>query len=501
MASLTSRVARGAAWMVAMRLSVRLIGLASTLILLRLLEPQDFGIVAMATAVAAAIDVLRQFGFDIALIQNPHSGPGEYNTVWTLDVLFAVGCGALIALIAKPAAVFYSEPALVPLFYVIATITAINGLQNVGIVDFRKYLQFNREFHFLVAVKVIGFIVTIGLATWLRSYWALVLGMGSMAIASVILSYTMHPYRPRLSLVAVRRLFRFSKWIFINNISNLVKLRGADFVIGRIAGTRPLGLFTLAYEISNLPTSELVAPINRALLPGFSQISGDSARSSRAFVRAAAVMALLSFPMAFGISATAELLGTVVLGEKWLDAVPLMKILALSGAITAILSPIASALISLGKPRIVATMSLCNALTLVTVVIFLTQRHGAYGAVFAILVVSIAFLPIYFFVASRYIRITRRDLGAIFVRPGAAATAMYIVVISLPRIFGHDALHLLLSVGVGASVYVTLLLGLWVAWGRPQGSSEAYVLNSCESLLARNGFGSVVLKRMRQPHD
>lgn len=494
MASLSNKIAVGAAWMIGMRLAVRSIGLVSTLILLRLLEPRDFGIVAMVTAVIAAIDALRMFGFDIALIQNQHAGPDEYNTVWTMDLIFGLASGLIIGLVAQPAAAFYSEPALVPLFYVLAAANVIFGLRNVGIVDFRKHLQFDREFLFSVSIKVAGFIVTVGLAFWLRSYWALVIGMATTTVVNVVLSYAMHPYRPRLSLVAVRSLFRFSKWIFLNNMSIFIRLRGPDFIIGKLSGTRGLGLFTLAYEISNLPTSELVAPINRALLPGFSRISSDIERSGRAFVRAAAVVALFSLPMAFGIAATAELIGTVILGEKWLDAVPLLKILALSGAITAILSPIASALISLGRPGVVATVSFCNAVVLIPTLIFLTYRYGVYGAAVAVLIVSLVFVPVYFIVGSRYIRITVRDIATIFFRPGISAACMYASVTALPRITAYDSANLALLAVIGALVYAACELALWSIFGRPVDSAEAYAFDAGKSLLSRSEPGRRALR-------
>ena len=104
--TLASRIAFGAAWMVFLRFSVRIIGLVSTLILVRLLVPADFGIVAMATSIFAIIELLTAFSFDVALIQKQDVGPDEYNAAWTLNVLLGAAAGGVLVLVAYPAAGF-----------------------------------------------------------------------------------------------------------------------------------------------------------------------------------------------------------------------------------------------------------------------------------------------------------------------------------------------------------------------------------------------------------
>ncbi|MFK8015357.1 MAG: oligosaccharide flippase family protein, partial [Gammaproteobacteria bacterium] len=265
MATLGNKIALGAIWMVLMRLSIRFIGLISTLILLRLLSPGDFGLVAIVMAVVATIDLIRSFGFEIALIQDQDAGRDEYDTVWTMEVLMATLMGVIMALIAVPAARFYDEPRLTVLFLIIGAANFVHGFANVGIVDFRKQLMFAKEFRYNVAVKVIGFVTTISCAFVMRSYWALIIGTVVTKVAMLVLSYTMHEYRPRFSLKSLSKLFRFSKWIFLNNVGIVARMRGPDFMIGKFSGTTGLGVYAVAYEISNLATTELIAPINRAL--------------------------------------------------------------------------------------------------------------------------------------------------------------------------------------------------------------------------------------------
>jgi len=487
MKDIGARVAIGAAWTVALRFSVRLIGLASTLILLRLLTPHDFGIAAMVAAVVATVDMLRKFGFEIALIQRRDANEDDYNAVWTMEIILACLSAVVVAMIAEPVARFYSEPVVAPLIYLIAASSVIHGFRNVGIVEFRKELTFDKEFKYYVSAKIVGFVATISLAFWLRSYWALIIGVAVLKVTEVFLSYSMHKFRPKLSLVAFGRLFGFSKWMFVYNIGTVLGKRGPDFIVGKIAGLGGLGIFSLSYEISNLPTSELVAPINRALLPGFSKISNDRERSRRAFVRVAAVIAMVALPAAFGIASTAELIGIVILGQKWLAAVPLLKVLGLCGAITTILSPISSAMIALGRPGVVALLAVCNALVLLPAIVIFMRDEDVYGAALAMLCTLLFFLPIYFMAAAKVISITLRDIVSILFRPLMASILMYGVVVVLPEISSSDGLQLGISVFVGAFSYVVASLALWLPTSRSPESAEAYAITQIAGFLRASG--------------
>src|SRR5437899_3290473 len=112
MTSINQKMARGIVWMVGARLMDRLIGVLSTLVLARLLVPDDFGLVAMATAILGILELLGAFNFDLALIQRNEPGREHYDTVWTFNVLFGLLCGAALVLLAIPASTFYREPRL-----------------------------------------------------------------------------------------------------------------------------------------------------------------------------------------------------------------------------------------------------------------------------------------------------------------------------------------------------------------------------------------------------
>jgi len=248
--ALGRQIARGAGWMVAMRWSIRLIAVVSTVILARLLSPSDFGVVAMAMLVVALIEVSADFGFEQALIQNQQATRQHFDTAWTLNLIRGVLGAALLLALAQPAGNFLDEPRIVPVIGWLSLSLFLGGLKNVGVVEFRKELWFAREYRFLVATKIISFVITVGLAIAWRSYWALVVGMIARSAAMVTLSYVMHEYRPRLALSRVRELFGFSIWILFNRYIHYANSNFGRLLVARFLDAASLGVLTLAREIS-----------------------------------------------------------------------------------------------------------------------------------------------------------------------------------------------------------------------------------------------------------
>ena len=258
----------GAAWMVLFKLTERSLGAISTLILVRILAPSDFGIVAMAVSFSAMAEMLGAFGFDVALIQNRAADESHYHTAWTLNVLLGLGISLFIAIAAKPVAMFYHQPGLIWVVLATAIGPLVGGFENIGVVAFRKDLQFRREAAYQISRKIVGFAVVVPLALWTHSYWALVAGSLTSRLTGTVMSYWVHPFRPKFFLAASQAIFRFSKWLLLNNLLNFLRVRASDFVIGRFLGPATLGLYNVSAEFASLPTTDLGAPINRALLPG-----------------------------------------------------------------------------------------------------------------------------------------------------------------------------------------------------------------------------------------
>lgn len=489
-ATTAAKVARGAAWMMAARLADRLVGVFSTLILARVLTPADFGLVAMAMAVIGLIELASAFGFEVPLVRAVQPSRALYDTVWTLNLLFGVGCAAATALSAAPAAHFYNDERLFPIMLILALGWAVGSLANVGTVDYRRHLDFAKEFRFLMAARIVTFSITIPCALIFRSYWALIAGISAGRLATVLSSYWWHPYRPRLCLASARELFSFSLWIFIDKIASFGNARAADFVLGRTHGASEVGVYRLAEEIGYLPGSEFVAPINRAFLPGASRLVEGGRSMVEVISIATGIVALILVPACLGIAAVADPLVRAMLGQKWLAAIPIVEIMAVNALLVALWANQYTALLAAGLPKLPGLVSLARFAVFAPCVLLLTPMHGAWGVAASALASSVFAVTIGLQVSLRRLCVPfGMYVGALW-RPLVGSLVMFAavrhVVTSLDS--SDSSLQAVgdlgIAVATGVGVYVAAMALLFFAAGRPRGA-EQLLLERIKLLLGR----------------
>ena len=481
-ASLNRRTAIGVAWMTAARATVRVLGLVSTLVLARLLAPMDFGIVAMAMSIAAALELLTMFSFDAALIQERQISRAHYDTAWTLNLAMAVALALALAFAAAPAAAFYREPRLEHVMLFIGAKYVLDNAGNPGTVDFRRNLTFDREFAMHVGPKLASLVVTLPLAFWLRDYRALIAGMLVGSTATCLLSYVMHPHRPRWCVAQSRALFRFSRWLLLNNVVRFLRQRSADFIVGRALGSAPLGVLSIGAEISSLPSTEMVAPINRVLFPSYAKLADDPERLCAGFLTTLGFIALLILPVCAGLAAVADPLVRVALGEKWLEVIPLISLLALAGASDVLQANTSAVYHAIRRPWLIALTGAIQAALLIPMLLVAVAWSGLIGVAGAILLHGVVLaLPITFWIFFRHTPIRPREVWLVCWRPVIACAVMYAVMAQLLNVAGAqpDLLRtvalLVFACLVGALTYVVAGLVLWHATGRPAGAESAVI--------------------------
>src|SRR5579862_155053 len=374
--SIRDGMARGAAWMVLFKLVDRGLGVVSTLVLARLLVPADFGLVAMATSVIALLELITYFGLDTTLLRQKETTDEHFNAVWTLNVLCGCAVAILMVALSIPAAHFYREPRVTAVICVLAAAPLVQGFENVGVVTFRKEMRFDRYFRFMFYKRVVKFVLTLMAALWLRTYWALVCGMLLARISGVAFSFLMQSFRPRFSLRSLGDLMHFSKWLMLHNLMQFLRDRGSDFVVGRLAGPASLGLFSVATEISSMPGTELVAPINRAVLPAYMNIAHDLPALRREYIAVMSMVSLLAIPLVAGFAICAPFFVLLFLGPKWVETASLIEILAFYGVTRIMQSNAYSAFLALGKPQYYVAISFIHVCVLVLMLVVLTLLHG-----------------------------------------------------------------------------------------------------------------------------
>jgi O-antigen/teichoic acid export membrane protein len=424
--------------------------------------PEDFGLVAMAMVLYQIVEALSEFNFNTLLLVERHVGRDYYDTVWTLTLIRGVAIAAVLCLLAAPAATFFSEPRVESIIYALALVALLGGLNNVGVVDFQKEFRFGLDLVYGVAQKLCAFVVTVTLAFVVGTYAALVAGVLASAVAGAILSFAMQGYRPSFSLLRWREVLRFSRWLLLSNLLHALYRRVDSFFIGKFLGAGSLGIYTVAFEISALPSELLVLPIRRALLPGYARLSKDIDALRAVFVDSFALMFLFVMPVAAGLALTADALVPVLLGQRWLDAIPLIQVLAFLGCLRACSSNISTAV---GVPLIVAG----------------AYFGGLLGAAWMVTVAGAFNVVIAFGFAARLLHLPVMAVFGPAWRTTLATVAMAIPVAAIGLSWGEldstasAIAKLAAQVSTGCVTFVVAQTVLWRLWGFPRGPESQIV--------------------------
>ncbi len=459
--------------MVLFRLVDRSVGIVSTSILARLLLPADFGLVAMAMSIIALIELATAFSFEVALIQKAEPKREHFDTAWTLNIIVAAVGAVLTAALAHPAATFYGDSRLAVVMFAIGAAWLVSGFENVGTVNFRRSMNFAAEFKLLAVKRMVTFVVTMAAAFYLRSFWALVIGMATGRVTGVLLSYQMQPFRPKLSLRCARELFSFSGWLLLNNMALVLVSRVPHFMVGRLFGAQSLGAYTVGAEISQLAHTELIAPINRALFPGYARLVGDPPAFRRTCIEATAVILIIVLPVSTGIALLAEPIVRVLLGVQWREAVPIIQILAFAGAATAVTANNVQVYLAVGRPHLFTLVLVTRLVLLVVMMVILSNAFGFVGFAYAELISTFGSLAVGLPLLFKVLQLRARDYLATVWRPLMASAMMGIGLHALHQTvglvggLGVALAELLLSVPIGLILYALCLGLLWRLAGSP----------------------------------
>ena len=490
-ASLMGQAVRGFGWIFAWRMTTRILGMASTLLLVRLLAPADFGLVALSSSFLQAIDAFSALGVEEAVVRTHAPDRPLYDTAFTMIALRSAGMALLLALGAAPLAAFFAEPRLAPVVLVTAAITLVSGFENVGMLEFRRDLRFDREFRLQAVPRLAGVATTVVAALIWRDYWALVIGSAALRLVRLPTSYLMHPYRPRPTLAAWRQLVGFSFWTWLLCMVRLARDRVQVFVLGRVLGTASLGIYSIALEIAGMPGSELVLPMGRALFSAISVARRSGGDAETIWLRVVGLTALVVFPAGVGLALVAEPLVRLMLGPQWMAAVPLVRIAAAAGAFTLFDHFCHIQLDAAGLVHIDFRGNCVTATVRVALAVALVPAFGMAGAIWGLAAAALFDQLVYLVIKKLVLPFRPVLLLRQVWRPAVATGAMAAAVAwsGLARLpAGADGLaaaqHLLAPALLGAVAYAGVLLLAWRLAGRPDGA-EADILASLRQRLAR----------------
>lgn len=351
---LAHRAMNAGVWALGLRITLRILLLVRTVILARLLAPDDFGLMAIATLVILLFDRLSQMGFDSALVQQKGDIRSYLDTAWTFQIARATAIALMLLVAAPVIAGIFDAPDVEPIVRALSIAVILRGLASLGVVDFWRELRFSRFSLLQVSDKLADVVVSIIAAIILGNAWALVFGVIAGSLTGTITSYLIHPYRPKLrwNRAQAGELFGFGKWVMAATVLTYTVNNLDDILVGRILGVAALGFYRMAYNFSQAVSTEISHTVSPVAFPTYSKLQDDPPRLRTAYMGTLHLVAFLAFPVAAGTALVATDLTIGVLGDKWAPMISALQLLSIAGLARALMGTTNSLFKAKGKPHI-----------------------------------------------------------------------------------------------------------------------------------------------------
>jgi len=460
---LDRRLIHGIAWTGVMKWLGQIVSWVSTVVVARLLEPSDYGVVGMATLFLGLVMLVNEFGFGAAIIAHRGLSSDQRAQINSFAVLLGIATYGVCVAAAIPLAMFFGVPALRSVVVVMGIPILFGALRTVP----TSLLERDLRFKLLAGIETIQVCfqaaVVVGLALAGFGYWSLILSGVAGALVSTALVVMSRPSgfswpRPK----SIRGALAFSNHVLVSRVAWYVQSNADFLVAGRVLGQAALGVYTLAWTIASAPVDKITALVTRVAFPIFATIQDDAVALRRYLLNLTEGLALPTFAAGTGLALVADDLVHLVLGSKWEAAITPLRLLALLAAYRATVPLLPQILNVTGDSR----FGMYNALSKVVFLpaaFYVGSRWGTSGIAAAwLLIHPVTTIPV-------YVRVLRR----IGLRPSEylrsmvpsfnGALAMAATVVTLRLVLSshwHPATRLSLEVIVGAAAYVGAILAL-----------------------------------------
>lgn len=354
--------------------------IVTTVVLARLLSPTDYGLQAMVITLTAFFALFKDGGLSVAAIQRDKLTHEQLSTLFWINAGLGTLLMILVAVMAPALADFYKEPRLLGITLASATIFLFNSLAVQHNALLNRAMRFGTTVSIDILACTIGTIVAIGMAALGFGYWSLICQNITLPIVSATATWIAMPWlpgRPRWTS-ELRSMLRFGGTVTMNGLVVYIAYNTEKILLGRFWGAGPLGIYGRAYQLATLPVLQLIAAIHVVAFSALSRIQDDAQRLRRSYLKSHSVVVALTIPVVISTALFANEIVYLVLGEKWMQAAIVLRLLSPTVLVFALVNPFSWLLKSTGR----VGRSLKIALLIAPVVILgilAGLRHGPAG--------------------------------------------------------------------------------------------------------------------------
>ncbi|MBO5894398.1 MAG: lipopolysaccharide biosynthesis protein [Alistipes sp.] len=451
------KVASGVAWSFMEKLLTMVIQMAVSIIVARALMPEDFGVMAILTFFTSVALTIVDSGFSQTLIRKASVTDGDYRSVLRFNVVMSLLLYVVLTALARPIASMYDAEAIATVAPVLFLVLPINALCVV------QTVMFTREFRFALLSKIVFFsslisgAVVVAMALLGCGIWSLVAQRLLMMGIKAAVFWYIRRWRSaeRASMASLRSMAPFSLRLLATDLIASMYNNVAQLFIGKMYSTASLGYYSQAQKLKDLPVTSSVQAVQGVTYPALSAMAGDGERLSQGYLRIVRMLSFVLFPAMLGLVAVAPDMFRLLLGERWMPTVPYFEILALSGLCYPIAMVSYNILKTKSDGRVILWLEVVKRV-IMTLILTYTIPRGVETVAWGMTAMALVEFLLNTAVAMRYLTIKVGAIVGAIVPHLLLASAMFMLLRYLNTELAalHEALRLLVAVGVGGATYL-----------------------------------------------
>ncbi|MDZ4257549.1 MAG: lipopolysaccharide biosynthesis protein [Gemmatimonadales bacterium] len=452
----------GFSWNAFARILGQVVAWSSTFIVVRLLSPSDYGIVAMGGVVFGIAALLGDGGLGSAILNQREVREVRLGQLTSVAVMLGVVATMLGLLLAIPVSLFFHEPRLKAVVGAASLAYLVTGFRVVPVAVLQRDLAFRflARNDFLMVLTTA--IISVSLAALGAGYWALIVAPILGTVVATASAWHARPQRLRKPHWGeLRDTLAFGGHLMTSRMAGYATGQADSVIIGRFLSQQLLGAYRVAMDIASIPVDKVAALVLQVTTPVLAAVRGDAAATGRYLLRITEVIAIVVWPMAIGLALTADLLVDVVIGSQWQPAVTPLRIFAIVAALRCTAPLLSAVVLAAGNARLIGRISLYS--TAIAIPLMLSVRSWGLPALAT--VAALAFLIGTMLVLRKALEVTgisvQAYLRALLPAVGSCAVMVGVVIslrVLLPSTFSNAGVLAVLVLGGGLAYAGTLAL-------------------------------------------
>lgn len=342
---LTSRTKSSLKWNTSLKILSQLFRFIVGVLLARLLDPIDFGIMAIGHMVIHYTNSLSDFGLINAIVQKKDLQPIHINSVFTLNLVISTALCLLVALFSSAIGDFFNSPESADVILFMSSLFVARTFRDIYMAILRRQILFKAIAIIVLIENISMSVIAILLACWGMSYWSLVWATILATLLAGTLFFFQLSDKPKIqySHQAMSEIYNFGLWNFLRSQLFFINQFITQLIVGKLFGPIALGFFEKSHQLASTPRESISAQINAVMFSSFSRLQSDKEKLKEWFQEIVIMEIILVVPLLTGIIAVADQFIIVILGEKWAPSIPSLQILAV-GVIFQILNGLIASL-------------------------------------------------------------------------------------------------------------------------------------------------------------